>query len=262
MADQRKTIALDGVELAYYDLPPMAEVSDEKAILLIHGFASSAHVNWLGTSWTGLLRRMGYRVIAADMRGHGASQKFYSPTQYGPDIFAADMVKLLDALGLSQVDVMGYSMGARITCYLAATYPERVGRAVFGGMGIHIFGQRGGYESVAQALEVDDPATITDAHAASFRRFSDATGSDRLALAACIRLSQVQITRETVTAVQAPTLVAVGSKDDIGGSAHELAALLPKGEGYTIEGLDHMKATGASSFKDTVQGFLTRADAP
>ncbi|MEM9733804.1 MAG: alpha/beta hydrolase [Pseudomonadota bacterium] len=260
MADQQKIIALDGVELAYFDFPPTEMVEAEKAILLIHGFASTAQVNWLGTSWAGMLRRMGYRVIAPDMRGHGASQKFYSPDEYGPDIFAADMVKLLDALGLGQVDVMGYSMGARITCYLSATYPDRVRRAVFGGMGINIFGQRGGYESVAQALEADDQTTILNAHAASFRRFADATGSDRFALAACIRLSQVQITTETVAAVQVPTLVAVGSDDEIGGSAHDLAVLLPKGEGFTIEGLDHMKATGAVSFKEAVAQFLQKSE--
>lgn len=260
MNDAQKTIALDGVELAYFDLPPLEEAGEDKTILLIHGFASTANVNWRGTSWTSTLRKLGYRIIAPDVRGHGASQKFYDPAEYGPDIFAADMIKLLDGLGLKTVDVMGYSMGARITCYLAAHYPERVSRAVFGGMGIQIFGQRGGYENVAEALEADDPASITDAHGASFRRFADVTGSDRLALAACIRLSQVQITRETVESVQAPTLVAVGSEDDIGGSAHELAALMQRGEGFTIEGLDHMKATGAASYKQAVSEFLLRAD--
>ena len=53
-----------------------------------------------------------------------------------------------------------------------------------------------------------------------------------------------------------PTLIAVGTKDDIGGSASELAALMPNAESFDIEGRDHMLAVGDRTFKARVVEFL------
>ena len=217
-------------------------------------------MNWIGTGWVKLLNDNGYRVVALDNRGHGASSKFYSPEDYGPDIFAADAFALLDYLNIDRCDVMGYSMGSRITCWMCYAQPQRIRRALFGGMGAHIYGGRGGYEAIAQALETDDPKTVTDAGAASFRRFADATGSDRLALAACIRPSKHRITPEIVASVQTPVLIVVGSADDIAGSPEELAAQMPNAEALVLPGLDHMKATGAAEYKTGAIEFLTRGD--
>ncbi len=256
MSDTQQFADLNNARIAFFDLRP--EVPTKKTILLIHGFASTARVNWMMTGWAKVLMDDGYRVVALDNRGHGESSKFYSPDDYGPDIFVADALQLLDYLGLKQVDVLGYSMGARITAWLAWQNPERVRRAVFGGMGEHIFGGRGGYETIAEGLEVDDPSTITDRGAASFRKFADMTKSDRLALAACIRPSQHKITPEIVAAIHTPVLVAVGTDDDVGGSAEKLAAMIPNAEAFAMPGLDHMKATGAPVFKARVLEFLRK----
>jgi pimeloyl-ACP methyl ester carboxylesterase len=251
-----KIAKLGSCDIAYYD---MVGESTSKTILLIHGFASTAQVNWIGTGWVRLLNGHGYRVIAIDNRGHGQSSKFYRPEDYGPDIFASDALQLLDHLGITQCDVMGYSMGARITCWLSHQAPERVKRAIYGGMGSNIFGGRGGYELIAEALETEDLSTITSNEALSFRRFADATRSDRLALAACIRPSRQRITRDIVESVSVPTLVAVGSEDNVGGSAVDLATMMPNAEAYVIEGLDHMKSTGAADYKDAAVAFLQRS---
>lgn len=48
-------------------------------VLLIHGFASNAVVNWVDTGWVRHLNRSGFRAIAMDNRGHGASAKLYTP---------------------------------------------------------------------------------------------------------------------------------------------------------------------------------------
>jgi hypothetical protein len=50
--------------------------------------------------------------------------------------------------------------------------------------------------------------------------------------------------------------VAVGSKDEIGGSAAELASLLPAGQALEITGRDHMTAVGDKLFKQGVLRFL------
>jgi len=241
---------LGDVTLAYHDW------GAGPAVLLIHGFASNARMNWVSTDWAQTLLKAGYRVVALDNRGHGESTKFYSPDDYGPDIFAYDAKRLLDHLEIRSCHVIGYSMGARITAWLCHAYPALIDRAVLGGMGHHIFGNRGGHEEVAHGLETDKPEEITNRMALAFRKFADNTRSDRHALAACIRPSRQKITEDIMRSIETTTLIAVGDKDEIAGSPHKLAAIMKNAEGFVIEGLDHMKATGAQPFKDRTVKFL------
>src|SRR5712691_9314593 len=96
----------DGVEIAFLD-----EGAGEP-IVLVHGFASNAAVNWVHPGWVATLTKAGRRVIALDIRGHGASSKLYDPAAYHSAAMAEDVRALLDHLALSRADVMGYSMGA------------------------------------------------------------------------------------------------------------------------------------------------------
>ncbi len=249
---------LGRLSMAYHVSEPSDDVrrDDADPLLLIHGFASNSRVNWISTSWVKTLNDAGYTTIAIDNRGHGDSQKFYFADDYGPDIFADDAVALLDHLGIDRCGVIGYSMGARITAWLCHAHPASVSCAVFGGMGARMIAQGSNHEVMAHALETDDPDSITDKGGITFRRFAERTGSDRFALAACIRPSRQRITADTVASITTPILVAVGTDDEVGGSANELAALMPNAEAYDMPGLDHMKATGADVFKARTLEFL------
>ena len=85
-----QTFQSDGTEIAFL------EEGSGEPILLLHGFASNARVNWVDTGWVRHLVREGRRVIAMDCRGHGASQKFYTSQDYGPHVMAGDARRLLD----------------------------------------------------------------------------------------------------------------------------------------------------------------------
>ena len=63
------------------------------------------------------------------------STKLYDPAEYHTDLMAEDVRALLDHLGIDKADVMGYSMGARITAFLALAHPDRVRSAILGGLG-------------------------------------------------------------------------------------------------------------------------------
>ena len=119
----------DGVEIAFHDQ------GQGEPIVLVHGFASTADVNWVHPGWVATLTRAGRRVIALDNRGHGASTKLYHPAAYHSAVMAEDVRALLDHLGIVRADVMGYSMGARITAFFAQAHPARLRRAVLGGIG-------------------------------------------------------------------------------------------------------------------------------
>jgi pimeloyl-ACP methyl ester carboxylesterase len=240
----------DGVEIAFLD------EGEGEPIVLVHGFASTAEVNWVHPGWVATLTRAGRRVIALDNRGHGASSKLYDPAAYHSARMAEDVRALLDHLGIERADVMGYSMGSRITAYFALAHPARLRRAVLGGLGIRLVEGVGLPESIAQAMEAPSLADVHDPTGRTFRAFAEQTKSDLAALAACIRGSRQVLTRDEVATIHAPVLVAVGSKDKVAGSAPELAALLPAGRALDIPGRDHMLAVGDKVFKEAVLRFL------
>jgi len=227
------------------------------AIVLVHGFASTKEVNWVQPGWVSVLTRAGRRVVALDNRGHGQSSKLYDPAAYHSDIMAGDVRALLDHLSIGRADIMGYSMGARVTSFLALKHPARVRSAILGGLGIKLVDGVGLPEEIAVALEAPSLDDLSDPPGRMFRAFADQTKSDRRALAACIRGSRQVLTREQVAQIEVPMLIAVGSKDDIAGSAQELAALIPGARALEIPGRDHMLAVGDKIFKASVLEFLS-----
>jgi pimeloyl-ACP methyl ester carboxylesterase len=208
--------------------------------------------------WVTTLTGAGRRAIALDNRGHGASSKLYDPAAYHSAIMADDVRALLDHLGLPRADVMGYSMGARIAAFLAFAHPDRVRSAVLGGLGMGLIEGVGTPDTIAQGLEAPALADVSNPTAHQFRSFAEQTHSDLRALAACMRGSRQTLSSAEVGAIAVPVLVAVGSKDVIAGSPHELAALVPGAQALVIPDRDHMLAVGDKVFKAGVVNFLAK----
>lgn len=242
----------DGVEIAFID------EGEGAPVLLIHGFASNIVFNWTDTGWVRTLVAAGHRVIAFDNRGHGQSEKLHRVEDYGAPLMAEDARRLLDHLRIERADVMGYSMGARITAFLALNHPERVRSAVFAGLGGNMVRPMAGTGPIAAALEAPSLEQVTNPTARTFRVFAEQTGSDLQALAACIRAAREPITADAVAKLRCPVLVAVGENDVIAGPAADLAALIPGAEALVIPGRDHMRAVGDRVYKEGVVDFLRR----
>jgi pimeloyl-ACP methyl ester carboxylesterase len=240
----------NGIEIAFLD------EGEGEPIALVHGFASNKEFNWVQPGWVATLTRAGRRVIALDNRGHGASTKLYDTPAYGVDKMGGDVVALMDHLKIERADVLGYSMGGRITGYCAAAHPERVRSAIIGGIGIRLTISGSNGEKIAAALEAPSATAVTDPLALGFRLFAEQTKSDLKALAACMRNPNRTITREAAASIRVPVLVATGTKDDIAGSGPELAALIPGAKNLDIPGRDHMRAVGDPVFKQGVVDFL------
>lgn len=245
----------DGVRLAFVDLAPTQEPLG-RTVVLVHGFGSSHMVNWVNTQWTKTLTHGGYRVVALDNRGHGESEKLYEPAAYSSQIMAEDVRRLMDHLDIASAAVMGYSMGARISAHLALAHPARLDALLLGGLGIHLVEGVGLPLGIADAMEAPSLDVLTDPMQRMFRAFADATKSDLKALAACIRGSRQTLTAGQVGQIAVPTLVSVGTKDDVAGSGPDLAALIPGARSFAIEGRDHNLAVGDKTHKQAVIDFL------
>jgi pimeloyl-ACP methyl ester carboxylesterase len=248
----------DGVRIAFIDVAPEAPDRGEP-ILLIHGFASNHRINWVNPRWVETLSQAGRRVVAFDNRGHGESEKLYEPQDYHSATMARDAANLLDRLNIRRADVMGYSMGARIASFLALGAPERVRALVLGGLGDHLVDGVGLPLGIAAAMEASSLDELDDPKQRMFRAFAEQTRSDRAALAACIRGARQTLDESEIASIACPVLVAVGTRDEVAGDPHRLAAMFPHGEALEIPGRDHNLAVGDKVYKAGALAFLATA---
>jgi pimeloyl-ACP methyl ester carboxylesterase len=240
------------VEIAYLD------EGEGDPILLVHGFASTKNVNWVYPTWVSELKKDGRRVIALDNRGHGDSAKLYDPEAYHIGTMAGDVTALMDHLKIERADIMGYSLGSRMTAWLAHHQPQRLRSAILGGIGIGLIEGGGPGENVAHALEAASLDDVTDPVGRTFRAFADQTRSDRRALAACLRGSRRLMTQEEAAGINVPVLIAVGTRDEIAGSAQALGKIIPGSKVLDIPNRDHMRAVGDKVYKTGVLDFLSQ----
>jgi pimeloyl-ACP methyl ester carboxylesterase len=240
------------VEIAYLD------EGEGAPILLVHGFASTKDVNWVYPTWVSELKKNGRRVIALDNRGHGESAKLYDPAEYEIGTMAGDVIALMDHLKIERADIMGYSLGSRMTAVLARSQPQRLRAAILGGIGIGLIEGGGPGENVAAALEAASLEDVTDPAGRTFRAFAEQTRSDRRALAACLRGSRRLMNRNEAAGISVPVLIAVGTSDEIAGSAAALAKIIPGSQVLDIPNRDHMRAVGDKIYKTGVLDFLSR----
>lgn len=245
------------LNLAYDDIASTPE--EGRVVLLIHGFASNRLENWSRLGWYGAFERAGYRIIAPDLRGHGESDKPHDPLSYDRAIMVADILALMDHLQLRRSIVMGYSMGAHLALAAALCAPQRIDRLILGGIGGRMLSQDVGARPVmtlAEALTAQDPDSIADPIQKGFRRFAEAQGDDRQALAACSEGRSATTSRDALFALSAPTLVVAGSLDQLAGDPFGLADAIPGAKAATLPGCDHFSAIPHALFKAAVFDFL------
>jgi pimeloyl-ACP methyl ester carboxylesterase len=97
---------------------------DGPPVVLLHGMMGRSDM-WRMEGYVEGLRD-GHRVILVDARGHGRSARPTDPAEYGLHCHAADVLAVLDELGLPSAAICGWSMGAGTALRLAASAPERV----------------------------------------------------------------------------------------------------------------------------------------
>ena len=239
--------SFDGVELAW------TEMGEGRAAVLIHGYFSTAQVNWIKYGHAEKLAARGFRVIMPDLRGHGLSDKPHDPGAYPPDVLMRDGLALIAHLGLTDYDLGGYSLGARTVVRMLANgaSPRRV---VLSGMGLDGLTDTAGrgtyFHNVLTNLgsfERGSSQWLTEA-------FLKTTKGDPEALLLVLE-TFVDTPREAIAAIQAPTVVIAGAEDFDNGSAQAVADLLPHGHFVEIPG-NHMSAVTRPELGQAIADFL------
>lgn len=242
----------DGYRIAYERHP------GHSPVLLVHGFATTGALTWEATGWVRALAEAGRGALVVDLRGHGSSSAPHDPEAYSPEILARDLVAVLDAETLDHVDVMGYSMGSRVSLALVGLAQSRVRRLVVGGVGtLEQFGHWG-VDAVRDALLGGAAgAVLPDSPLAPlFASLRQAPGVDLEALAACV---SGMAAHPPPLASAVPTMLVVGDADPVAQGRDEAAAALGA-ELVVLPKRNHITTLSARGFKQAALPFLAVAD--
>lgn len=240
-------VATDGVRLAWHEL------GDGRPVVLLHGYVSSADMNWIRFGHAEKVAAKGFRVIMPDLRGHGQSDKPHDPALYGPDILTDDGFELIEQLALSDYDLGGYSLGARTVARMLArgARPQRV---VFSGMGleglIHTSRRAGHFRHILSNLGSFKPGSA----GYNVQAFVKTTKSDPVALVNILN-SFTDTPEQVIRAIRQPTQVLCGDEDQDNGSAPALAEALPNGILDLVPG-GHMSAVTKPELGHALARFL------
>jgi len=118
------TIEGQDLRMAYMDIPPEG-TPNGMAVLLLHG------KNFFGAYWKEtihILSQNGFRVIVPDQIGFGKSSK--PNIHYSFHLLAINTKKVVDSLGITQVAVVGHSMGGMLSTRFTLMYPETVSHLI------------------------------------------------------------------------------------------------------------------------------------
>ncbi|MBI1210862.1 MAG: alpha/beta fold hydrolase [Alphaproteobacteria bacterium] len=250
-----KTLEIGGAPIAYEDQ------GEGDAVVLVHGFAASVKENWERSGWISMLVRARRRVVALDLRGHGQSAKFYEPEAYSFDVFASDVVTLVEHLQLKKPDLIGFSLGARVVLQCLLSRPEKFLLGVLCGVGELLLDPKSDRdpEGFAKAMEASSADAISDDMARRFRLFAEGQGQDLRALAAVSRGLNAHPrlwTAADLSAIKHETLVVAGAGDDLAGAPEPLAKAFPNAKGLRVPGCGHMDCLIQPMFKGAVMDFL------
>ncbi|CAN5132101.1 alpha/beta fold hydrolase [soil metagenome] len=251
MPDLRTTriAAEDGVELAVHELGD----GSARAVVLLHGLMSSAHVNWIKYGTAARLAEAGFRCIMPDLRGHGDSEAPKDPAAYPTDILVRDNMGIIAQLGLTDYDLCGFSLGARTSVKLVidGATPRRLVVAGMGLDGLIDWAKRRdhftGIIDNADTLKRGDPGYM----AVQFMR----TTGINPQVARLIVTSFGDLDPARLADIAMPALVLAGVEDLDNGAPGPLAEALPQGSFAEIPG-NHMSCVTKPEFGRAILNFL------
>jgi pimeloyl-ACP methyl ester carboxylesterase len=228
---QPQSFDSNGVKIAYFTQ------GKGEPVILIHGWLSSAGLNWVLPGISGELAK-NYQVIGLDVRGHGLSDKPAKEDAYGPEL-VEDIVRLMDHLKIQKAHLVGYSMGGIIAGNFIVKHPDRVLSGTLGGMGWLKTG------SFAQGAFAQIGKNDPNAHA----------------LALCGKsLAKLALTEPEIKSIKVPVTVLIGDKDDLINKLYVEPLKTVRNDWPVVEikGGNHITCILQKQFRDEIAAWLKK----
>ena len=173
---ERRWTSPDGLSLFARDHAP-GDGPARLPVIAIHGLTrNSADFGGIAP----LIAQSGRRVLAIDVRGRGRSDRAPDPMTYSPDVYARDVIALMDQAGLERAAFLGTSMGGLITMALAAMRPKLIAAAILNDIGPQVSSEGLARIAAYSGQPVDTPtwadaaAYVKRVNAVAFPENSDA----------------------------------------------------------------------------------------
>jgi len=219
-------------------------------VVLLHGWGGSFGSTFERNGWPADLVAGGKSIIPIDLPGHGEGSS-QDPASY-TDLAGALAALLPDG----QVDLIGYSLGAKLALELASRQPERFGTIIVGGVGDNLFAPEANGEAVAHALVVGLPEDAPPPVRALVE-YSRQSGADPNALAAVLRRTPNPIADEArLRRIGARILMVNGSRDGLAQPDTRLRTALNDPAHVLLEGVDHFALPAEAGFRSAAIAFL------
>jgi 3-oxoadipate enol-lactonase/4-carboxymuconolactone decarboxylase len=203
--------------------------NDAPPLVLLNSMGSTTEM------WAPVVGRLAeqFRVIRIDDRGHGASPTATARTECTIADLGADIIEVLDHLGLQRVHLAGVSLGGMTGMWLAIHHPDRIARLALLATSAHLPPAEGWLDRAA-TVRADGMAAVADAVVARWltadlakrdpelvTRLRDMVSSiDAESYAQCCEAIAAMDLRADLTRIAAPTLVVAGAQDPAAPPAH------------------------------------------
>lgn len=240
--------SFDGAELAIH------RMGEGRPVVLLHGLFSSAEMNWIKYGHAAKLAAAGFECIMPDLRAHGDSAKPHEASAYPHDVLVSDAAVLVEALGLEEYDLVGFSLGARTAAraVLSGLEPRRLVLAGMGLEGLAGWDQRAGFFIDAidryDDIERGDPAYFA-------KNFMKTMRTDRVAVRHLLQ-SVGDTAPDALAGIAMPTAIVCGKEDRDNGSPEKLADAIPDAVHIEVPGT-HMSSVVKPELGQAIAGFLS-----
>ena len=238
----------DGTRMAVH------RMGEGRPVLLLHGLFSDANTNWIKFGTATRLADAGFEAIMPDWRVHGGSEAPVLPEHYPAGVLVGDAFAVVEALGLTDYDLVGFSLGARtaVSAVIDGLTPRRLVLAGMGIEGLTNWDRRASFfvDMIDRFDEIahGDPAFFA-------RAFMKTQGIDRVAARLLLTQGVEPIDAAQLGKLAMPTMVLIGDEDRDNGSPEELAAALPDARVIEVPGT-HMSSVMKPEFGAAIVDFL------
>lgn len=243
---------MENISTLHVSVTPAQGESTGPAVVLLHGFTSRGEQDFPTAKWAGELASRGRETIVVDLPGHGGSPAL-TPGGYTTTQVMASLSEAVAHASTDTIDLVGYSLGARLAWDFASVSPKSVNRLVLGGLSAQE--PFGAVDAEAAQAFFDGGPAPADPITGMMAQMMSAPGADSASLLSLVVGMGTEPFNPQATPPTVDTLFLAGDNDPMTQGLEEVAGLVADSSFERIPG-DHMSALASDEFVNKTFSFL------